>query len=159
MDNKHKYMIIGQVVFLVLVLAAVYYLYPKTNVNVSGNFVRFDSINANVIIMSDNPDFSNPRYIDTSELKNFTLNLVPGTYYWKSDNGIIEGISHKFVIESDVGLKINRSENETDLVNIGNVKINVTKDDKGILVGHVILEPDETDEIPDSGNYTGRQEG
>lgn len=150
-------MITGQAVFLVLVIALLYSFYPRANVDVNGNWIKFNSINANVIMISENPDFSNPRYIDLSEGKNLSLSLNPGTYYWKSDNGIIEGMKHEFTIESEVGLGINKTENETDLVNIGNVKINVTKGGDGVMVGHIILEPDESEKIEDKGNYAGRQ--
>lgn len=155
--KKHMKIIIGQGIFLVLVLALIYFIYPKTNILVNGNFVDFNSINANVIIISENPDFSNPKYLDLSERKNISLNLRPGTYYWKSDNGVVQGLKNEFIIESEVGLNIERGENETDLVNIGNVKINVTKDENGVMVGHVILGPEESEKIEDSGKYTGRQ--
>jgi hypothetical protein len=155
--KKHMKIIIVQGIFLVVVLSVVYILYPKTNINLNGNLVSFNSVNANVIIISENPDFSNPFYLNISEKNNISLILQPGTYYWKSDNGIVQGLKNEFTIESEVGLNINRVENETDLVNIGNVKINVTKDDNGVVVGHVILEPDESEKINDSGNYTGRQ--
>lgn len=155
--NKHMMIITAQAIFLVLVLAGIYLFYPRTFVDINGNWVKFNSINAKVIMISENPDFSNPRYIDLSERKNISYNLNPGIYYWKSDNGIIEGMKHEIVIESDVGMKINKTENETDLVNIGNVKINVTKSKEGIMVGHIILEPDESEKIKDEGQYTGGQ--
>jgi len=155
----NKYMIGMQVIFLLLVLTLILFLYPKTEVNVSGNVVKFDSAGANVIIISENPDFSNPRYLDLSETDSVSFSLKPGKYYWKSDNGIIESFKGEFIIESKVGMIINRSEEESDLVNIGNVKINVTKSKKGIMIGHVILEPDEGEEIEDDNEkYTGRQE-
>jgi len=158
--SKHK-IIIMQAIFLVAVLTAVYLLYPKTNIEVNGDLVKFGSINSNVIIISENPDFSNPRYLDLEESKEISFNLEPGTYYWKSDNGIIEGFKKEFTIESEVGMKINRNKseeiNDADLVNIGNVKINVTKEG-GTMVGHIILEPEESEGIEDLGKYIGRQE-
>jgi len=155
--KKHMKIIGVQIIFLIVILSVVYILYPKTNINLNGDLVSFKSVNANVIIISENPDFSNPVYLNISEKNNISLILQPGTYYWKSDNGIVQGLKNKFTIESEVGLNINRIENETDLVNIGNVKINVTKDDNGIMIGQVILEPDESEKINDSGDYTGRQ--
>lgn len=155
--NKHIIVIMGQAIFLVLVLAGIFFIYPRANVYVNGNIARFDSINANVIVISENPDFSNPRYIDFSESKNFSFDLRPGTYYWKSDNGIIEGMSHEFTIDSEVGVSINRSDNESNLVNVGNVKVNVTKNENGVMVGRIILEPDESQKIEDNGGYVGRQ--
>ena len=43
------------------------------------------------------------------------------------------------------------------MINVGNVKINVTKNEEGILIGYVTLEPDELKEIEDKGEYMGRQ--
>lgn len=146
----------AQVIFLVIVLSVVYLLYPRTNVEVDGNAIDFTSINANVIMISENPDFSNPRYLDVSKEKNVSFNLRPGTYYWKAYNNYIEGLRNEFKIESEVGMEIDKEE--SDLINIGNVKINVTKTDEGIMIGHIILEPNESEKIEDKGEYTGRQE-
>jgi hypothetical protein len=137
----------------------IYFVYPKTEAVINGNFVSFNSINANVIIISENPDFSNPKYLDLTERKNLSFNLEPGKYYWKADNSFIEGLKNEFIIESEIGLIINRSDNEADLVNVGNVRINVTRDNKGVMVGHIILEPDEAEKIEDSGKYIGGQDG
>lgn len=145
--------------FLVSVIGLIYYLYPKTNLVMDDDFVRFSTINANVIMISENPDFSNPRYIDLSLNKNTSINLAPGTYYWKADNGIISGFTNEFTIESEVGMKIEHTENDSRLVNIGNVKINVTKSETGGFVGHVILSPEQSEMIEDSGEYIGREDG
>jgi len=160
--NNHIKVILVQTIFLVVVLFIIYLLYPRIDVDIKENLVNFNSINANVIIISENPDFSNPRYLEIGKGKNVSFNLKPGIYYWKADNGIIEGLKNKFTIESEVGMKIEKrisgeSENETRLVNIGNVKINITKKEGGIIVGHIILEPNESEEIEDKGNYIGRQ--
>jgi len=157
--NKHIKIIGIQAIFLIAVLIVIYFLYPKTEVNVNENLVDFKSINANVIIISENPDFSNPRYLKIEEGGNAALNLNPGTYYWKADNGIIEGMKNEIIIKSEVGIEINRTENKSELINIGNVKINVTRNEEGVLVGYVTLEPDESKEIEDKGGYTGRQAG
>ena len=157
--NKHKIMIAGQAIFLVLVLTSVYYFYPRAEVDVNKNWVEFKSINANVIMISENPDFSNSRYIDLSERKNMSFNLGPGTYYWKSENSLISGWKNEFTIDSEVGMMINRSGNDSGLVNIGDVKINVTKNKDGMMVGRIILEPDESEKIEDTNEtYVGRQE-
>jgi hypothetical protein len=150
---KNKKIIIMQIIFLVVVVFGIYLIYPKTAVDLDGNNVRFNSINARVIMISENPDFSNPRFIDLEE--NVSFPLKPGTYYWKADNGIIEGFKNEFTIDSEVGLGID--EEESKLENIGNVKLNVTKNKQGVMVGHIILEPDETEDLEDA-EYVGRQE-
>ncbi len=158
--NQHIKIILGQLIFLAAAFALIFMLYPKIAVNVNGNAVSFSTINANVIVISENPDFSNPRYIDFGNEKNLSFSLKPGTYYWKPANNFIEGLGKKFIIESNVGMKINRTENESELVNVGDVKINVTKTKEGITIGYIILEPDEGEGIDDAEdvNYTGRQE-
>ncbi len=156
--NKHIKIIMIQVIFLVLVFSILYFLYPRTNVEVEGNLVNFRSVNANVIIISESPDFSNPRYLDLAEGKNASINLKPGAYYWKAGNNLIQGWRRAFKIDSEVGMEIKKEENESELVNIGNVKINVTKSKEGTMIGYIILEPNQSEEIEDSGKYTGRQE-
>ena len=157
--NKHIKIVAMQLIFLALVLAFVYFMYPKAEVNVKGNIVNFKSINAKVIAISEAPDFSNPKYIELNESYNFSFILEPGTYYWKADNGLISGFKNEFKINSEVGMKINKKENESELKNIGNVKINVTRTKEGVMVGRIILEPDEAEKIEDeTGNkYIGRE--
>ena len=77
--NQHMKIIIGQVIFIVLALALVFMLYPKTSMGVNGNAVSFNSGNADVIIISENPDFSNPRYLDFGNESNLSFSLKPGT--------------------------------------------------------------------------------
>jgi len=156
-SKRHFKIIAVQMIFLLGVALAVYFLYPRTDVSIDGTVVKFKSINANVIIISENPDFSNPRYLDFEERKNISFSLKPGTYYWKASNGYIEGLKKEFTIDSEVGLKIDVAENGTKLANIGNVKLNVSKNSEGMMVGHIILEPEEEKEIDNSGEYAGRQ--
>ena len=156
--NKHIKIIIAQVIFLAIISSAVYLIYPKTNVEVDGTIVNFKSINANVVVISENPDFSNPYYLDMTRRKIISFDLEPGTYYWKASNNYIEGLKKELKIESEIGMEIKRGgEGEARLENIGNVKINITKSDDGIMVGHIILSPDDEEEIEDKGEYTGRQ--
>ena len=157
--KTHIKIVMGQAMFLMLVVAGIYFIYPRANVDVNGNFVNINSINAKVILISENPDFTNPRYIETDKVKNISFDLKPGTYYWKSDNGIVEGFKNEFTIDSKVAMNINKSENESDLVNVGNVKINISKGKDGVMVGRIILDTGESVEIEDKNeSYTGRQE-
>ena len=151
---NHKLFIIIQAIFVVLFLVGVFAFYPRADVKVNGNTVNIKSINANVIIISANSDFSNPRYIDIKE--NASFNLRPGKYYWKAGNGVIESFGKEFMIDSEVGLEIIEKDNGDELKNVGNVKVNVTKTKDG-FVGHIILEPEESEEINKGGEYAGRQ--
>lgn len=149
----NKKLVIMQGIFLILILGGIYFIYPSTTINVTGNIIKFNSRNTNIILISENPDLSNPKYIDLNEFSSF--NLKPGTYYWKPANNFIKGFTQELVINSEVGMII-EDENETKLVNVGNVKLNVTKDGK-VIVGHIILDPNDEEYIEDEGKYIGEQ--
>ncbi|MDO8508516.1 MAG: hypothetical protein Q7S27_02410 [Nanoarchaeota archaeon] len=151
---NHKLFIIAQGTFIAIFLIAIVIFYPRASLELEGNKVSFKAINANVIILSSNPDFSNPRYVDIKE--NVSFNLRPGVYYWKAGNGIIEGFSEEFKIDSEVGLQILEKKDGEELKNVGNVKVNVTKNKDGSFVGHIILEPEESEKIKE-GEYVGRE--
>lgn len=145
-----------QAVFLTAVIIGIWLVYPFASVNLEGNVINFKSEKPQVIVISENPDFSNARYLDIIE--NVSIKLNPGTYYWKSRNGIIESVTKTFTIDSEVGIEISRQDNNSELVNVGNVRVNVTRTNSGVMVGRIILEPNESEQIEDSGSYTGRQE-
>lgn len=149
---KTKSVILIQTVFLAIALMAVYLLYPKINASVAGNTIRFETGNVNILVLSDNPEFNDSRYI--AVYNNLTINLSPGTYYWRAGNGVIWGVSHRLDVNSEVGLRLN--ENDSELENIGNVKVNVSRTSDGSLVGQIILEPEQAEKI-ENGTYVGRQ--
>ena len=156
-NNKikhHKKIITIQVAFIILILIAIYFLYPKVKVDTNGTLVKFGTINANVVMLSKNPDFSNPRYLDFQEKEDITFDLQPGKYYWKPSNNLISGLTKELTIDSKVGMEINNS----NLKNTGNVKINITENNRGVLVGHIILEPNQEEKIENQGEYIGGQE-
>lgn len=151
---KSKYVIMCQGLFLVLVFGMVLVFYPRAETSVSGNAVRFSS-DADIIIISENPDFSNSRYINLSEVGNASFRLKHGTYYWRADNGIILGGVNEFTIDSEVDLEI---DNDSNLINIGNVILNVSENSDGILIGNVILGPGQMEKIENiDETYVGRQ--
>jgi hypothetical protein len=144
---------VAQLLFISIVLVVVLVVYPKVEADLNEDSVSFKSINANAIIISSSPDFSNPRYVEVED--NLSLNLKPGTYYWKASNDLLNGFGRSFVVESEVGLDIEDDE----LTNTGNVILNITETEGGFLVGHIILGPEESSEIENKndGEYVGRQ--
>jgi len=88
--KTNKIFVLMQMIFIVVAVSAVFISYPRVEFGLDGNEVSFRSINSNVIIISNNPDFSNPRYIDIEG--NVSFNLKSGVYYWKAGNGIIQQI-------------------------------------------------------------------
>src|SRR3989338_235197 len=158
MEKNHKTIILFQIVFLVVVVTGLYFFYPKVEQNVSGNIVKFHSGNSDFIIVSKSPDFSSPRFVNF-EKEDVYVQLEPGIYYWKPANNLIKGVTRELIIESEVGVKINRNEsNESvEIENIGNVKINITKDQEGKTVGYIILDTGEKEKIDDKERYEARE--
>jgi len=158
--NKHIKIITIQIIFLALIVFALYFIYPKTTINVSGETLNIKTINGNVVAISEDKEFSSPRYFEVSKNKGILVDLPPGKYYIQSSNGVLKGLKKEIVIDSEVGMNINRKENDSELVNIGNVKINITKNKDGGITGHVVLEPDQIEKIEEQLNesYVGRQE-
>lgn len=157
-SRLNKKLLLAQLIFLILAFVLIFIFYPKAELDVNGSFVRFNSINSNVIVISDNPEFLNPRYIDFKDANNFSVKLNPGKYYYKSYNNLLESFDNEFEIDSVVGLDLDEYEKDRELINVGNVKINVTKNSKGELIGNIELVPDETkkeDKIGDE--YVARQ--
>ena len=125
----------------------------------NGNVVKFSSLNSDTFIISQSKDFSAPRYV-TFEKKNVFVNLEPGVYYWKPTNNVIAGLTKKIDIPSEVSLQIDRNktlEGNVEIENIGNVKVNITKNRSGVIVGYIVLEPEESRRIEDKGIYEGGQ--
>jgi len=110
--------------------------YPRNGAVIHGRVVDFEIKNADFIIIDDNPDFTSPSRIDLTDDKNkIRVMLEPGTYYWKII-GIFEGGIQKFVIPSEVGLKLN----DSILENTGNVPVNVSKQSDSGISGLIIID-------------------
>lgn len=154
--NASKIFIVTQTAIVAIALLSFVFIYPRVTLSINGNTVNFNPVNARTIILSDNPDFMDSRYVDLDS--NVTFNLKPGRYYWKASNGVVSGISKEFIIESEVALKIEEINNEKELINVGNVRVNVSRTKEGLFVGNIILEPEEGENI-DGGEYVGRQNG
>src|SRR3989344_6220243 len=73
---------------------------------------------ANEIKVDDNLEFVSP----VTKNRPFILNLDPGEYYWKADNSFLIG---KFIIQSEVNIKLDRLEDKYQLSNIGNVPVDL----------------------------------
>jgi hypothetical protein len=129
---KYMKIVIMQVIILMVIVGGILMFYPRADIGLEGNLVSFDSINANVIEISDNPEFNNSRFLDLRE-ENVSFRLVPGTYYWRAYNGVLEGMVHEFVI----------SENETENIVTKDAMLKVEKDEKGGFTGKIVLEDEE----------------
>lgn len=143
--NKIKIaiLVVGlQILLIGGVFSFVYFFTPKLEYPLDGalideDFVQFRFKNANVIFIDDNEDFSSPKMLNASELNSIGIGMKPGKYYWKAV-GNIESFTREFIIDSKVGLELNKSN--STLKNVGNVEVNVTKEQGGALSGLAILD-------------------
>lgn len=124
-------------IFLFVYLSSPKLEYPLDGALINEDFVQFKFKNANVILIDDNEDFSSPKMLNTSDLNSVGIGMIPGKYYWKAV-GNIESFSREFVIDSKVGLELNKTK--SILKNVGNVEINISEKNKGRISGLVILD-------------------
>lgn len=147
MENKKKIkitiLVVGlQILLIGSVFSFVYFFapkleYPSDGALINEDFVQFRFKNANVILIDDNEDFSSPKMLNASELNSVGIGMKPGKYYWKAV-GNIESSTREFVVDSKVGLELNKSN--STLKNVGNVEVNVSEKKSGGISGLVILE-------------------
>lgn len=126
---------------------------PIDGLSTTDNFILFSFTKGSYIILDDNEEFSSPEKIYAE--KDLVLNLKPGTYYWKVE-GALQSEVRKLTIQSRVELKLIENEGEYDVVNSGNVPLNVSVYNRSIFTGSVVANIGE--EINVSGDqYIGRQ--
>ena len=142
---KTKNILLIQLAILIVIAIGLFLIYPKVGISISGNVVNFSG--DGIIVISDNPDFINPRYVDLKN--NSEIKLRPAVYYWKPDNGIIEGFVNSFVIDSEDDniadeTIIDRTD-ETESVNEDSVRVKIEKTDDGVI-GRIVLGPEDQEE-------------
>lgn len=158
-----KMIIVLQLVIVVGSLSFVYFFapklyYPRNNELIEGNEVIFRFKNANVILIDDNPDFNSPQKIDISRMDDIAVRFKPGIYYWKAVN-VLESPAKMFTVNSDVGLEL--YEENSSLENVGNVPLNVTKENEKGISGLAILDVGVKYEVDTENKsiYKGEQYG
>jgi len=125
-----------------------------TTTNASVLF-SFEALNEVLILIDDNMEFTSPEEIYVQD--NLVINLKPGEYYWKIESGFTSEI-RKLTIESEVELKLKKLEDGYEVVNSGNVRLNVDIYDGDILVGDVVLDVDESEEVSGTKFVGGQDE-
>jgi len=158
-----KIIIALQLIFVLSVFSFVIFFapsleYPNNGEILNRQDVEFKFRNANVILVDETPDFSSPKKINLDELNISKVFFEPGKYYWKAV-GLIESEVREFVVSSNVGLELDE-ENKT-IKNVGDSKINVTKETSKGIEGLVILdvEVEYPIEAENGTKYRGEQNG
>jgi hypothetical protein len=129
---------------------------PIDDLETSDTNVLFEFEKAEVIFIDDNLQFTSPDEIFVEE--NLVLNLRPGVYYWKV-KGIGESKVRQLTIISEVDLKVKSSADgdKYELVNAGNVVLNVDVYQRGNKSEKVQLGVDEDKEVSGT-KFVGSQE-
>ena len=151
MKSKHV-----KIIDMVLVFGTIFFLVgfvnyaqpliiaPLDNLETTNSSVLFEFERGNVILIDDNLEFSSPQRIEVED--NLIINLKQGKYYWKIE-GVLESDVREFTILSEVNLKLKRINNKYEIVNAGNVELDVEVYENRSFVGNIILDIDEIKEV------------
>ena len=146
MNNVFKIdliLIIGSLVSLVFLIGYVSPLVisPLDDYESLEGSVLFLIEKADKLIIDDNTDFSSPREYDVED--GLKINLEPGMYYWKAV-GVVNSEVRTLTINSEVNLELKASgDGSYEVVNVGNVRLNVDVYNGTELVDKMILNVDE----------------
>jgi len=121
---------------------------PEDGFESESTSVLFTFAKAEKILLDDNQEFTSPREIYAEN--DLIISLEPGTYYWKVV-GVDESEVRELTILSYVDLQLRDSGENYEVVNAGNVALDVDIFDQGTLVGNVILD------VAEHTNVTGKQ--
>jgi|SRR3989338_1279224 len=126
---------------LIVLIAFIGYVQPQIIAPLDdevayNNSVLFSFANADVIYIDDNLEFSSPEEIYVKD--NIIVNLEPGTYYWKI-KGVRESEIRQLTIVSKVDLRLKEGNGVYEVVNAGNILLDVEVYDKGKWVKNLTL--------------------
>ena len=103
-------------ILLVLMIGNIL-LEPIDNYETHSIVIRFSKLGLGNILVDDNPRFSSPLIVEAKSIE-----LDPGTYYWKT-TGISE--IRKFTIISDVGIEVKDRGDNREIRNVGNTDLDL----------------------------------
>ena len=149
-------LIIGTIICLIVLVgyARPLVIHPLNNFETTNSSVLFSFENANKILIDDSLDFTSPDEIYAED--NLLINLKPGVYYWRTE-GILKSEIRRLTIQSEVNLKLKELENGSyELVNAGNVVLNVDVYNESLLQESFLLDADEGREVAGT-KFIGQQ--
>jgi len=115
---------------------------PLNDLVTTNGSVLFSFEKGNLILIDDNLDFSSPTRINVED--NILINLKPGVYYWKVE-GVLSSEIRRLTINSEVNLRLRLSNESYEVVNGGNVVLNVDYYEEGKFVGNETLGVDKSE--------------
>lgn len=140
-------LVIGSLVFLVFLVGYVSPLIisPLDDYESSEREILFSVEKADKLFIDDNMDFSSPDEYDIED--GLKIDLNPGKYYWKAV-GVMDSEVRTLTINSEVSLELKASEDGGyEVVNVGNVRLNVDVYNETELVDRMILSVDGSREL------------
>lgn len=111
---------------------------PIDNFVSDKNTILFSVGSSEYILIDDNLDFSSPEKVYVKDGAEITL--IPGKYYWKTKNNDFNEIRTLDIL-SNIDLKIVSVGEEYNIVNSGNLDLNVEVYDNQTKVGEFDLSP------------------
>lgn len=129
---------------------------PVSNLETSES-VLFSIDRAERILIDSNMEFSNPRVFSVGE--GLEINLDPGEYYWKAE-GIV-GMKteiRRLTILSKIDLRLREIKEGYEVINIGNVDLNVEMYNQSEYLGSFKLNSNQEKEVL-GDKFVGRQDG
>jgi hypothetical protein len=142
METIYKIDIALVVVSIVVLIGVVGYatplvIAPLDGYKTSDSEILFSIDNANVLFVDDNIDFTTPEEYSLED--GLKINLKPGTYYWKAV-GVLESKVRTLTINSEVNLKLEFNNGSYNVVNAGNIRLNIDVYNGTELVDRVKLD-------------------
>jgi hypothetical protein len=153
-------MIVGTVIALASIIIYVGYLNPlviapSPDFETTDTSVLFSFENSDSLIIDDNPEFTSPEKINVKD--SLVVRLAPGTYYWKTE-GLTKSEIRKLTILSEIGLKLKKVETGYEVVNSGNLALDVEVYDNETLTEKIVLKVDESKNVSGTKFIGGQDE-
>ena len=147
-----KYLLAGSILIAIVVFSLFVFGtgFKKTEVNNS----LFSFKSGSVILIDKNLNFKSPERVEAKD--NLVINLKKGIYYWKVDDAIPkDDVVQLQITESAASLKLRKLDVGYEVINFGNVSLNVDIYSSGKFTGSVILDGDDSGEVSGVVNIGG----
>ena len=157
--SKTRKILLGEGILIIGILIYLFFstapgqIYPLHGMTILEPDFNFEIENGEVVMISIDEDFTNPIILK----ENSDIFLPPGLYYWKVKGIFRESEIKNFTVQENVVLDLKERAENYELQNVGNVDLNVTRENKGVT-SDTILNVGESEEVEkDNSSYEGRR--
>ena len=139
-----KYLLAGSILIAIVVFSLFVFGIGFKKAEANNSLFSFKS--GSVILIDKNLNFKSPERVEAKD--NLVINLKKGIYYWKVDDAIPkEDVVQLEITESAASLKLRKLDIGYEVINFGNVSLNVDIYSSGKFTGSVILDGDDSGEV------------